>query len=133
VNRDFELKIGVLEMKKYFKSSLLFFAVISASLFMILESGEYYQKFYQNSYQGYWAAFLVESFLAIAAMLHFKGKKTQNILIKLMMIPLFLVVVATRSTKKNKIIFFIFPLELVVNTEFKAKFCNIHPYTQALQ
>jgi hypothetical protein len=86
-------------MKTYFKSSLLFIAVISASLFMIMESGEYYQKFYKNSYQGYWAAFLVESFLAITAILHFKDNKMLNFFIKLMMIPLLLVVVSGVSLK----------------------------------
>jgi len=86
-------------MKIYFKSSLLLSAVLSASLFMIIESGEYYQKFYENSYQGYWAACLVESFLATAAILHFKSKKLLNTVIKIVMIPLFLVVVGGASLK----------------------------------
>jgi hypothetical protein len=93
------LKIGVLEMKKYFKTVLLSSAVISASLFMIIESGEYYQRFYDNPYQGYWSAFLVESFLAIASMLYFKNRKLLNTMIKLVMIPLFLVVVGGASLK----------------------------------
>ena len=78
---------------------LLLVAVISGSLFMILESGEYYQKFYNNEYQGYWAAFLVESFLAIAAMLNVKNKKLLNLIIKLVMIPLFLVMLCGASLK----------------------------------
>jgi hypothetical protein len=78
---------------------LLFTAVVSGSLFMILESGEYYQKFYKNEYQGYWAAFLVESFLAIAAMLNVKNKKLLNLIIMLVMIPLFLVMVLVVNRK----------------------------------
>ncbi len=66
---------------------------------MILESGEYYQKFYKNSYQGYWAAFLVESFLAISAMLYFEKRSLLNFTIRLVMIPLFLVVVGGASLK----------------------------------
>ena len=86
-------------MKAYFKPALLFFAVTSASLFMILESGEYYQRFYKNCFQGYWSAFLVETFLAISAMLYFKDRKLLNVIIKLVMIPLFLVVVGGASLK----------------------------------
>ena len=78
---------------------LLLIAVISGSMFMILESGEYYQKFYKNEYQGYWTAFLVESFLAIAAMLNLKNKKLLNLIIKLVMVPLFLVMVCGASLK----------------------------------
>lgn len=85
-------------MKK-FLPVLLLTAVFSGSLFMVLESGEYYQKFYKNEYQGYWAAFLVESFLAIAAMLYVKNKKILNVIIKLVMIPLFLVMVCGASLK----------------------------------
>ena len=66
---------------------------------MILESGEYYQRFYDNPYQGYWSAFLVESFLAIASMLYFKNRNLLNGMIKLVMIPLFLVVVGGASLK----------------------------------
>jgi hypothetical protein len=87
------------ESMKKLLPTLLLTAVISGSLFMILESGEYYQKFYKNEYQGYWAAFLVESFLAIAAMLNVKNKKLLNWIIKLVMFPLFLVMVCGASLK----------------------------------
>jgi hypothetical protein len=86
-------------MKIYLKTTLLILAVFFASLFMILESGEYYQNFYENEYQGYWAAFLVESFLAIAAMLNVQNKKMLNFIIKLIMIPLFLVMVCGATLK----------------------------------
>lgn len=66
---------------------------------MILESGDYYQQFYKNSYQGYWAAFLVESFLTISAMLRIKNNKILNGCIRVVMIPLFLVVVTGASLK----------------------------------
>ena len=84
---------------KYIYSVGLFLAVCSASIFMIVESGEYYSTFYTNNYQGYWAAFLVEVFLAIAAMLSFKKRPVLNGVIKAVMIPLFLVVVAGASLK----------------------------------
>lgn len=66
---------------------------------MIMESGEYYATFYHNKIKGYWAAFLVNAFLAIAAMLRLVGKKKLNLCIKIMMIPLFLVVVCGASLK----------------------------------
>ncbi|MCG8336728.1 MAG: hypothetical protein MJE63_19655, partial [Proteobacteria bacterium] len=78
---------------------LLLVAVISASLFMIVESGEYYSRFYDNDYQGYWAALLVEGFLAIAAVMHLDKHKKLNFCIKIAMIPLFLVVVGGASLK----------------------------------
>ena len=84
------------------KRTLLVFllaAVCAASLFMIVESGDYYSTFYKNSYQGYWAAFLVEAFLAISAMLHFVKRPRLNMAVKLAMIPLFLVVVGGASLK----------------------------------
>lgn len=77
----------------------LFLAVCSASLFMILESGEYYSTFYQNNYQGYWAASLVEVFLAMCAVLSFKKKPVLNWAIKFSMVPLFIAVVAGASLK----------------------------------
>jgi hypothetical protein len=77
----------------------LFSAIFLASIFMIVESGEYYSTFYKNNYQGYWAAFLVEVFLAISAMLSFNKRPGLNIVIKTVMIPLFLVVVAGASLK----------------------------------
>jgi hypothetical protein len=85
-------------MRKHLPLFLLF-AVISASLFMVVESREFYSTFYQNKYQGYWAAFLVEGFLAIAAMLYVADRKILNLCIKIVMIPLFLVVVAGASLK----------------------------------
>ncbi len=66
---------------------------------MIIESGEYYSTFYPNNYQGYWAAFLVEAYLAILAMLCFTKRPWLNTTIKLIMIPLFLVVVGGASLK----------------------------------
>ncbi len=83
-------------MKKYLPLFLLFF-VVSASLFMVAESGEYYSTFYKEKYKGYWAAFLVEGFLAIAAMFYVSDNKVLNVCIKLVMIPLFLVVVGGAS------------------------------------
>ncbi len=77
----------------------LVLAVCSASLFMVVESGDYYSTFYQNDYQGYWAAFLIELFLAICAMLHFTRRRFLNISVKAVMVPLFLVVVGGASLK----------------------------------
>jgi hypothetical protein len=85
-------------MKRYVPF-LLLLAIVSASFFMIVESGEYYSTFYENKYQGYWAAFLVEAFLALSAMLYFGGRKGLNLAIKIVMIPLFLVVVGGASLK----------------------------------
>ena len=85
-------------MKKYLPV-LLLVSIVSASLFMIVESGDYYSTFYPNKYQGYWAAFLVEAFLAIAAMLYVSNKKFLNFCIKIVMIPLFFVVVGGASLK----------------------------------
>lgn len=51
--------------------SFLFLICISASLFMILESGTFFQRLYKDhdvfTYMGYWAAFLNEIFMAIMA------------------------------------------------------------------
>ena len=87
-----------IKMQRYLPL-LLLLAVISASLFMIVESGEYYSTFYENIYQGYWASFLVEAFLALSAMLYFADRKFLNLCIKVVMIPLFLVVVGGASLK----------------------------------
>ncbi len=84
------------------KHTLLVFllaAVCAASLFMIVESGDYYSTFYKNDYRGYWAAFLVETFLTLSAMLHFVKRPKLNTAVKLAMIPLFLVVVGGASLK----------------------------------
>jgi len=66
---------------------------------MILESGAYYSTFYTNHYQGYWAAFLVEVFLALSAVLSFRKRPLLNGMIKVVMVPLFIVVVAGASLK----------------------------------
>ena len=93
------MTVWSLEMKTDLKLAFLLLAVISASLFMVVESGEYYSTFYKNDYQRYWAALLVECFLAIAAMLYVADRKVLNICTKLVMIPLFSVVVGGASLK----------------------------------
>ena len=77
----------------------LMITICAASLFMVVESGEYYSTFYNNSYQGYWAALLVEVFLAISALLSFANKPMLNFGIKMVMVPLFLVIVGGASLK----------------------------------
>ena len=83
---------------------------------MILESGKYYQKFYKNSHQGYWAAFLVESFLAISAMFYFEKRNLLNVIIRLVMIPLFLVAVGGASLNIDSLV-----IDRLAQAESKSK------------
>jgi len=74
--------------------------VIGTSLFMILESGEYYSTFYSNDlYKGYWSAALVECFLTLFAVLHFKKSPYLNFGLKFIMVFLFIGMIGGASLK----------------------------------
>lgn len=75
--------------------------IFLASLFMVLESGEYYASaFYLgNQFKGYWSAALVEMFLVVFSVLYFSKRPVLNIAIKSLMVGLFVVMIAGASLK----------------------------------
>lgn len=74
--------------------------IVAASVFMILESGEYYSTFYKgNIHTGYWSAALVELFLTVFTFLHFKRAAALNSILKLVIGMLFVVMIAGASLK----------------------------------
>ncbi len=73
-------------------------AVVSASAFIISESGHFFTSWYPGAeYKGYFAAGLLEVFLAIAAAAHFQGRKGLNRVVKTIMVFLFVSVLAGAS------------------------------------
>ncbi|MCG8335584.1 MAG: hypothetical protein MJE63_13775 [Proteobacteria bacterium] len=90
---------------------LLLSISISASVFMIIESGSFFQDLYKAesslSFMGYWAAFLNEVFMGIMAAVWIPGKKNKlgeslhpiNVLFKLLLIFLFVTTVCGSSLK----------------------------------
>jgi hypothetical protein len=86
-------------MKKMLTLSLIP-VILAASIFMILESGEFYAHFYKdNIIKGYWAAILVEMFLTLFGIIYFKKRYKLNLLIKSIMTILFIVMVGGASLK----------------------------------
>jgi len=101
-----------LRMNKVVKSILIFgliLASFSASVFIVLESGEFFQKFYTSDskiqYMGYWAASLNEIFMAIMAGVWLPNiqKKSKakihplNYFFKILLLLLFITTVAGSS------------------------------------
>lgn len=95
---------------KWFYITGLFLISVSASLFMIIESGDFYQRLYQSSNSiipmGYWAAALNEVFMAIMAGVWLparsnkKGEKKEywvNYFFKFLLVLLFITTVGGAS------------------------------------
>ena len=99
-------------MNPLIRWSLISFLLItsaSASIFIVIESGTFYQQFYNQHlalfHMGYWAAFLNEIFMAIMAATWLPGKQNEkrksmhpaNYLFKFLLIILFITTVGGAS------------------------------------
>lgn len=87
-------------MKRILTTSLIPI-IISASLFMILESGDYYTvEFYSgDAVRGFWSAALIEMFLVVFSVVYFTGRPVLNWVVKFIMICLFFVMIGGASLK----------------------------------
>ena len=92
-------------MRKLIFITFLLSVSISASVFMIIEPGSFFQNLYKSrdvvSFMGYWAAFLNEIFMAIMAGVRLPGKNETdsltfhpvNIFFKTLLVLLFMTTV----------------------------------------
>ncbi len=106
---------------------LLLSISITASIFMIIESGSFFQGLYKAdssiSFMGYWAAFLNEIFMGVMAAVWLPGKKDKqgekihplNVLFKILLVFLFITTVCGSSLKT------VFPLYGVVQQQENQK------------
>jgi len=83
-------------MKKSAFLFLLSALIISTSLFLIIESAKYYQKFYPSAWQPIFLSILLESFVLVLAMSRVY-KLPLRIVQKILMGSVFIIIVATAS------------------------------------
>lgn len=107
--QDDTIFLGMNRSTKFVLILCLVLVSITASIFIIFESGDFFQKFYQADrtiqYMGYWAAALNEIFMAIMAGVWLPKIKKKNIsfvhplnyFFKILLILLFITTVAGSS------------------------------------